>query len=63
MVGLKPSVSQFKRNPPITVTAFMLVADTLNHFSLFEMPGEFTQAFQVIVIAAPGDTRYDQKQC
>lgn len=63
MVGLESSPPQFKRDASITVTAFMLVADTLNHFSLFEMPGEFTQPFQVIVIAASGDTRYDQKQC
>jgi hypothetical protein len=62
VVGLKSSVPQFKRNPPISVAAFMLVADTLDRFSLFEVFLGLTQAFQMVVIAASGDTRYDQKQ-
>ena len=62
MVGLKSPPSQFKCDPTITITTFMLAADTSDHLSLFEMLGELTKVFQVIVITASGDTRYDQKQ-
>jgi len=63
VVGLKPPLSQFKCDPPIAVTAFVLVADVPDRLSLFEMLGGLKEVFQVIVIAASGDMRYDQKHC
>ena len=63
MVSLESSPPQFKRNPPITITAFMLMADTSDRFSLSEMLWRLVETLQVIVIGASGDTRYAQKQC
>ena len=61
VVGPESSSSQFKCDPPITITAFMLNADASDHLSLFEMLLDLTQVLQVIVITASGDMRYDQK--
>jgi hypothetical protein len=63
MVGLKSSLSQFKCDPPIAISALMLTADTLDRLSLFEVLLWLTETLKVIVITASGDTRYDQKQC
>ena len=63
MVGLKPPLSQCQCDPAVPVSTFVLAADTPDHLSLFEVPLWLTQALQVIVITASGDTRDDQKQC
>jgi hypothetical protein len=62
VIGLKSSPPQFKCNPPIAITTFILAADGSDHLSLLEMLLGLTEALQMIVITASGDTRYDQKQ-
>jgi hypothetical protein len=62
VIDLKSLLPHLKRDPPITITAFMLAADISDHFSLFELLLGLKEAFQVIVIAASGKARYGQKQ-
>jgi len=63
MVSEKSSPPQFKRDTPITVSTFMLIADTPDRFTLFEVFGKQIEMAEVIIIGASGDTRNVQKQC
>jgi len=62
VVGLESSPPQFKRDTPITISAFMLVTDAPDRFTLFEVSGRLIEMVEMIIIGASGDTRYAQKQ-
>jgi hypothetical protein len=62
MVGVESSPPHFKRDTPITISAFMLTTDTPDRFTFFEVSGKQIEMAQVIIIGASGDTRDTQKQ-
>jgi hypothetical protein len=62
VIGFESSMMQLKSNSPITITTFVLGTDLFYCFSFPAMLLRLIQMLQVIVIAAPGDTRYGQKR-
>jgi hypothetical protein len=54
MVCAEPSMMQFKRDPPVAITTFILGTDLLYGFLLTTMLFWLTQMTQMIVKAAPG---------